>query len=404
MVVRILAVTCVTLLACGGGGGDPGAPDAGGGDGGGPDAAVATPGEHAFDPDVLHEVALTVAAADLDTLENNQDVRVRCTITFDGVTVADAGCKKKGTSSLRPLSQKVGFTVKMNEFVSGQKLDGLKKLALDSAIEDPSLLVGHLSYEVFRRAGLPAPRTAHATLRFNGVDKGLFVVEEPTDTQYLKAQFGDGTGNVYEGPWDFPKGAAAATLRDEVSEMRSRADLQALTSVVMSTPDAQLESALAAQLDVERLLTNFAVEEVAVLWDNYAVVAWNYYLYHVPGGRFVMLTHGINWPYFHADWDPFDLYQYPWGSMNDPPGYLCVRIRAIPSFDARYRAELLRVARDAWDVPVLTARVDRASAALHSRPLTGASATDLAAHDAHLTEVKNFLRDRRSFLASLLGF
>ena len=117
-----------------------------------------------------------------------------------------------------------------------------------------------------------------------------------------------------------------------------------------------------------------------------------------------MLTHGINWPYFHADWDPFDLYQYPWGPTNDPPGYLCTKIRAIPSFDARYRAELLRVARDAWDVPALTARLDRASTTLHSRPLGGASATDLATFDAHLGEVKSFVSDRRSFLANLLGF
>ena len=222
MSTRIHVVICLALLGCDSSGG-------GGADGAGPE-----PGAHVFDPDVLHDVEITVAAADLATLDNDQSVRVRCTITFDGVTVADAGCKKKGTTSVRPLSEKVGFTIKMNEHVSGQKLDGLKKLALDNAIQDPSLLVGHLSYEVFRKAGLPAPRTSHATLRFNGVDKGLFVVEETTSGDYLEAHFGDGTGNLYEGPWDFPKGAAAADLKDEVSEMRSRADLEALTALVMT--------------------------------------------------------------------------------------------------------------------------------------------------------------------------
>jgi spore coat protein H len=396
----------VAATACGGGGGadDDGSTVDGGGDG---DGGVTTPvGERVFDLDVLHEVAITVADADLATLDSNQDVRVRCTITVDGMTVADAGCKKKGTTSVRPLSEKTGFTVKMNEFVSGQKLDGLKKLTIDNEIEDPSLLVGHLSYEVFRRAGLPATRTSHATLTFNGVDKGLFVLEESTGGQYLESIYGDGngSGNLYEGPWDFPKGVALADLKDEVSEMRTRDDLEALTRVVMDSTDAQLPAALAPLLDVDEFITNWAVEQTAVLWDNYSVVAWNYYLYHVPGGRFVILTHAINWPYFVPAFDPFDLHQYPWGPTNDPPGYLCERMLAIPAYNAAYRAELTRVARDAWDVDVLLARIDRATSTLHSRTLTGASLDDLGRHEAELARVRNFVQDRRTYLAGLLGF
>lgn len=413
-----MLVLAIATTGCGGGGsgsggdgdGDGGVDGTGGagaggvGGTGGSGGVVTNAGERVFDLDVLHAVEITVAEAELSTLDNDQDVRVRCTIKVDGKTAVDAGCKKKGTTSDRPLSEKTGFTVKMNEFTSGQKLDGLKKLVIDNEIQDPSLLVGHLSYEVFRRAGLPAPRASYATLSFNGVDKGLFVLEEATNGDYLEAHFGDGTGNVYEGPWDFPKGVAAADLKDEVSEMRTRDDLTALTDVVMSSTDAQLPAALEALLDVDRFITNFAVEEVAVLWDNYAIDAWNFYLYHVPGGRFVMLTHGINWPYYVADFDPFDLYQYPWGPSNDPPGYLCVRMLDIPVYNAKYRAELTRVARDAWDVDVLLARIDRANATLHSRPLTGASIEDFGRHEAELTTVRDFVRDRRSYLANLLGF
>lgn len=359
-------------------------------------------GTRVFDPDVLHEVIITVAQADLNTLENDQDVRVPCTITVDGETVADAGIRKKGQTSLRPLTGKPGFTIKMNEFVPGQKLDGMKRLTLDNAVQDPSLLTGHISYEVYRRAGLPAPRTAHATVRFNGEDKGLYVLEEPTNGDYLEEHFGDGSGNLYEGPWDFQKGAATADLKDEVSEMRSRADLVAFTDVVMNTPTAQLENALAGHVDVDQFLTNYAVEQVAVLWDNYSVVAWNYYWYHVPNGRFVMLTHGVNWPYWHADYDPFDLNQNPWNT-NDPPGRLCVRLREIPSVDARYREELKRVTRDAFDVALLTARINRAQTMLQSRPLTGQSASDRDDALMRASEARDFVRDRRAWLGTLLG-
>ncbi|MFT3711319.1 MAG: CotH kinase family protein [Archangium sp.] len=397
----------------GGGGGSVGGGGGGGSVDAGTDAGVqdagtgsdagSIDGARVFDLDVLHEISITVAMADLDTLDNDQNVRVACTVTVDGETVPDAGCRKKGQTSLRPLSGKPGFTIKFNEFVPGQKIDGLKRLTLDNAVQDPSLLTGHVSYEVFRRAGLPAPRTAHATLRFNGEDKGLYVVEEPTNGDYLETAFGDGSGNLYEGPWDFPKGSATADLKDEVSEMRSRADLEALTRVVMDSSPMQLESALTPLLDVDQFLTNYAVESVAALWDNYSVVAWNYYWYHVPNGRFVILTHGVNWPYWHADFDPFDLFTYPWGSMNDPPGYLCVRLRELPTVDAKYRAEVKRVARDAFDVAVLTARINLMQTMLRSRALTGQSAADRMTAEANADDARNFVRDRRAWLANLLG-
>ncbi|MBK7538119.1 MAG: CotH kinase family protein [Myxococcales bacterium] len=379
-----------------------------------PDGGVVVPaGSRVFDADVLHVVELTVAAADLPKLDDNNNLeRVRATISLDGEVVTNAGLRKKGSTSRRPLSEKAGFTIKFNEFVPGQKLDGLKKLVLDNAAQDPSFLTGHISYEVYRRAGLPAPRTSHAVLRFNGVDKGIFVLEEATNEDYLKKHFGNGGGNLYEGPWDFPKGAAAADLKDEVSEGRTRDDLTALTAVVMNTPDAQFATQLAAHLDVERFIDNYAVEMVAALWDNYAFVAWNFYLYHVPNGRFVMLTHGINWPCcnisgapnWKADLDPLNIHSDPWqAGPGFPPGRLCERIDAIPALAAQFSTALKRVARDAFDVPTLLARIDRAAATLHSRPLTGASAADLAGFDAEVGKVRTFVRNRKAYLTTRLG-
>ncbi|MEZ4401040.1 MAG: CotH kinase family protein [Kofleriaceae bacterium] len=395
--MRWLVTLAVVTFACSGDTGTPADGDAG------LDAAAASPGQVVFDPGVLHAVALTVAASDLATLDDDSStVRVPATLVFDGVTLGQVGLRKKGTSSRRPLSGKASFTVKTNAFVAGQRLDGLDKLVIDNAIEDPDLVVGHLGYELFRRAGLPAPRTAHATVTFNGVDKGLFVLEEATNRDYLEAQFGDGSGNVYEGPWDFPKGAAAAELRDEVSEGRTREDLVALTDVVMTTPDAELAAALEPVLDVDAFLTNYAVEMAAALWDNYAIVAWNFYLFHRADGRFVLLTHGVNWPYWHADMDPFDIHTDPWNAAA-PPGYLCDRINQIPALAARYRAALVRVTRDAFDVPALTARIDQVKATLHSRPLAGASLDDLARFDAAVPTAEAFVRDRKAYLVARLG-
>ena len=401
-----LALT-ILLAGCGGepgSGGDAG-PSAGG-DGGGT-AVDATPtapvGDQVFATGVLHQVTIEVAAADLDTLDNDQTVRVPCTVTVDGATVAGAGCRKKGTSSVRPLSDKAGFTVKFDEFVPGARLDGLKMLAIDNAIQDPGLVSGHVAYEVFRRAGLPAPRTSHAVVTFNGTVKGVFVLEEATTPQYLAAHFGDGSGNLYEGPWDFAQGVAAADLKDEVEDLRSRADLEALSAVVLDSPDGEFEAAVRPLLDVDRFITNIAVELIACLWDNYAYIAWNYYLYDAPADhRFVMLPHGVNWPYYVADLDPLDLYTYPWGSQF-PPGRLAERVRQVPALDAAFRAELARVAGDAWDVGVLRARIDAVDTILHAAPLPGAAGAELAGIERGLDEARDFVTARKAYLTTRLG-
>ena len=401
---RAAIVIGVGLAACGGGGAtDPFAPDARRG----ADATPVTPaGVRVFDLEVLHRIEITVAAEHLDTLENDQDVRVPATLVYDGITVEDVGIKKKGQTSLRPLSGKPGFTIKLNEFTPGQRLDGLKKLVLDNAVQDPTFLTGHIGYELSRRAGVPAPRTAHAVLVFNGDAKGIYVVEEAINSQFLAAAYGDGNdqGNLYEGPWDFPMGAATIELKDEVEEMRSRADLEALTAIVVDEPTATLATALATRMDVDQFITNYAIEVVGAHWDSYAYAAWNFYLYDRPSDqRFVILPHGINWPYWVADLDPFDLYVYPWGPTT-PPGFLCERLRAVPALDVAFRAEVTRVADVAWDVAALDARIARVTATLHAAPPPDAAfAADLATHDAGVADAHAFVADRKAYLRTLLG-
>lgn len=107
---RALAVVAIAAAAaCSDGGGA--AIDAGPGDGdGGIDASTTAPiGTHVFDPDVLHVIELTVAAEHLAQLDDNQNQdRVPATISFDGETITNAGLRKKGATSLRPLSEKSG--------------------------------------------------------------------------------------------------------------------------------------------------------------------------------------------------------------------------------------------------------------------------------------------------------
>src|SRR5678815_1438233 len=94
--------------------------------------------------------------------------------------------------------------------------------------------------------------------------KGIYTVVEVVNDQFLARHYGAGMGdgNLYEGPWDFPQGAGAADLKDEVEEMRSRDELVALTAAVMDSADGDLVAALDPLLDVDKFIRSAAVDMV----------------------------------------------------------------------------------------------------------------------------------------------
>jgi len=373
----------------------------------GPDVEVVDPGARVFDRTILHEVSITVAPADLPSLDQRTDTRVPATLVFDGVTLTQVGVRNKGATSFQPVSQKPGFSIKLDEFVQGQKLDGLKKLALNNTVQDPTWCNEILTYDTYRKAGLPAPRVAHAVVSLNGEPKGIYTIIEPINAQFLARHYGADfdQGNLYEGPWDFTKSVDEADLKDEVEEMRSRDDLRALTDIVLSEADATYPERLATVLDVEQLILGYAIDVVTVAWDGYAYDAWNFYLYDHPGdSRFVFLPAGANWPYFRdaADAaptiDPMELPQL-WGN-SDPVGFLAgERVRRIPVLHDRYVELLIDVNHNAFDVPALHAEFDRLRTVLHSTSRTDdATQRDLATFDDHVDMAYDFVADRKAYL------
>ena len=121
------------------------------------------------------------------------------TVTVDGETHTEVAVRKKGF--LGSLStEKPSLKVRFDKFVDDQFLGGiLKRLTLNNAQQDPSMINTCLSYHLFASAGLPAPRCNFATVRVNGEDLGLYVQVESIKTSFLERNFTDPTGNLYEG-------------------------------------------------------------------------------------------------------------------------------------------------------------------------------------------------------------
>jgi len=357
----------------------------------------------AFDRSVLHRIDITVDSEDIGELETNLDARVPCVFAFDDVTVEETGIRQKGgLNSLTNLDTDLGlpkpsFSVKLDEFDENGDLYGLRKIILNSAVQDPSFLHQHFGSDLAQKAGLPAARTTHGLVSVNGVSLGIYIVTESIDTDFLGRVFGseNDQGNLYEGrKADFTE-VAQMELKDEEKDDRSRDDMSALADVVLTTPQAELEGALRARMDLDRFITAFAFETAINHFDGFAFNRNNYYLYNNPADdRFVFIPHGMD-----------RIVQLPAGEddtlADDPEARLPQLILADPALKAAFLAELARIGNQLWDLPAIFAEIDRITAVVSAAKVTGVRAEgDLSAFKANGTYFREALTKRRDELVN----
>ena len=328
-----------------------------------PHAARAATDADVFSLELVHRVEIAVDPAVLPVLDRDRTVRVPCDVWVDGVAYPGAELREKGSlGSASTLEGKPSFNV----WFGRVRPVGLEKLTLNNCRQDVSLLHEHLGYDVYRRAGLPGPRTAYATLALNGRPYGVYVMVEPVDDQSLGRWFGaqNARGNLYEGTalgelLDGARNPALVELKDE-DKGRTRADLAAL-SAAAEVGDVTFEASVSRVLAFPSFLLAYALDALLAHWDGPFFNHNNYYLYFNPAdGRGVFLPHGMDQVY-NAEWDSF----------TPPVSRLAQRVRGIPELAARWRATLDRVIDTVWDVPAQLARIDQAVALLSEYAAVG---------------------------------
>src|SRR3712207_5959891 len=190
-----------------------------------------------FDPAQVSEIDLGLPAESRAALAADPGEYVQGTFKIersDGTTIGPltVGIRLKGTVSFRTLDKKAAFKIKFNEFVSGQKLLGLKKLTLNNMVQDPTMLRERLAYEAFRAAGLPGWRTGYAWVRVDDAPYGLYLNLETADDVALKRWYPK-TQHLYEGEGGADvKPGHAQRFEVEEGDDDNRADLEALIGAV----------------------------------------------------------------------------------------------------------------------------------------------------------------------------
>jgi hypothetical protein len=175
----------------------------------------------------------------------------------------------------------------------------LARLTLNNNNDDPSFIAERLAYDVYRAAGIPAPRCNSASVYVNGKFYGVYANVEAEDKHFLSRWFSSNKGNLYEkdGMQDLST-AAAAELDLETNETANdRSDLdQALIAIDAATKPTSFLADIGSSIDTAEYLKFTAVEGAVNQWDMYSYSTWwahNFRLYDDPTtSRFVFIPWG----------------------------------------------------------------------------------------------------------------
>jgi spore coat protein H len=117
---------------------------------------------------------------------------------MDGSAFADVAVRYKGHGTFRQsrATLKRPFKLDLNQFVRSNRLGGVSKVRLNNNVADPSFMNEVVAYDLYREAGVPAPRTAHARISvvvpglFERRFLGLYTLVENPDGDWSEGWFG----------------------------------------------------------------------------------------------------------------------------------------------------------------------------------------------------------------------
>ncbi len=219
---------------------------------------------------------------------------VKVTVREGGRVYTDVAMHLKGSAgSFRGLEDKPAMTLNFNKHVKGQKFHGYTKVSLNNSVQDPTYLSEAICRELFREAGVPAPRVEHATVLLNDRDLGLYVVSEGWGKPFLRQHFDDVDGNLYDG--GFVQDLDADLEVNSGDAKDSRVDLDRLLEAARTPISEGRWARLNEVLDVDRFLTFAALEVMTCHWDGYCLNRNNYRVFHDRRtGKMVFMPHGLD--------------------------------------------------------------------------------------------------------------
>ena len=243
-------------------------------------------GDQLFEDTYLHQIIIDSddfnnKTAFLNGLGSTDYILVK--LTIDGQVLDSVGIKKKGVLST-VLFDKPPIKVDINRFVSGQKYDGLKKFNLQNNYSDPFMQRDKIAYNLYRRAGVVAPRATYAEVFFKNESLGLYTMIDQIDRTFLKESFASEEGTLIKGKYDSPV---------EVKY----GDIAHYNNYIDNADGSNFEDYVNLETYLKLLAIDVLIEDI----DSYAYKRHNFYIYYEPKSErmnFISWDHNLAFDVF----------------------------------------------------------------------------------------------------------
>jgi spore coat protein CotH len=244
-----------------------------------------------FTNGALHVIKISISPQGIKSLRQEPRKFVFATLREGTTTLNLVRVRLKGAAgSFREVDDKPGLSFELGD--SDGSFHGLKKFHLNNSVQDGTYLSEWTCSEIFRQAGVPAARIAHAVVELNGRRLGLYVIVESINSDFLAHYFTESHGNVYSlGPNSDVNGLEKMGGREETNGD----ELRSLVATARNSDREYRRTQLPQVLDLPRFLSFMAVEVLLDHWDGYTMNVKNYEVYHDPeSGRIVFMPHDLD--------------------------------------------------------------------------------------------------------------
>ncbi|MSO78804.1 MAG: hypothetical protein EXQ79_04275 [Acidimicrobiia bacterium] len=275
-----------------------------------------------FDSSIVHTITIKMAPTAYDTMISDYQVDGvktwhQATVVIDGKRINHVGVRLKGNSTLIGLRNsgpnppggiaaslgtlspddphKMPFLFRFDEFLAGQRYEGVNELALRTSAGgfggDVSQTTELVANELTKESGQPYLRAATTGMSFNGSPEGFYIVIEHPDDLWAdsvvagkqqpalyKAIVGARFHYVGDDPALYGK---VFNQQSETADVGPSPMIDFLKFVETAT-DEQFEAELPTRLDTEEFARYLAFHNILVDTDSFAGTGNNYYfLYDV---------------------------------------------------------------------------------------------------------------------------
>jgi spore coat protein CotH len=227
---------------------------------------------------------LQLDEAAITSLKASPDVEVggRLSVSEPSRAPLPVAVRLKGQlGSKRSIDDKPALKIALQ---NGHRVFGFENLTLNNMVQDPTMLHEALGYRIYADAGVTVPETRYLQLTINGRPRGLYLLVETIDRQFLARRFGDASGILYEGAYgtDFRERHLNRFELDEGQDP-GRAELKRLIHAANQPGDGVFYGP-GARVDTASFVSMVAVQVLIADWDNY-YHSNNYRIYWKPAAR-----------------------------------------------------------------------------------------------------------------------